>query len=151
MDTFGETLMMLIITEVLNLFCPESGFLKLWPKTDQLINRFGEMNQTIEWLNMQLQNSKDPLEKASMILNQANSAIVSKTLELQSLEKEAFSYLPTVTESLIPELISKTRLLKENSAKCIINQGENPELNQLLMLDLVLSRMEMTRNALKEA
>ena len=109
------------------------------------------MNQTIDWINAQLRNSKDPLEKASMILNQANSAIDLKTLELQSLEKEAFSYLPSVTGNLIPELISKTRILKENSSKCIINPGENPELNRLFMLDLVVSRMELTRNALKEA
>lgn len=105
--------------------------------------------EAIDWINDQLRGSKDPLEKASMILNQANATISLKTMQLQSLEKDAFSNLPAVTAAL-KDLLSKTEVLKEKCSQCIIDPGENPELNELFMLDLVVSRMEMARNALKE-
>lgn len=105
--------------------------------------------EAVDWINQELKDAKDPLEKASIMLNQSNSAIAIKTTQLQTLEQEFLHNLPHVIAQL-QDLNSKCALLKEKCSKCIIDPGENPELNELYMLDLVVSRMEMTRNALKE-
>ena len=103
----------------------------------------------IEWMNQELKDCTDPLEAASMILNQANTIIAAKTSQLQLLEKEFLCSLPSVTSQL-QDLQSKTLVLQDKCNNCIIDPEEHPELNELFMLDTIVSRMETTKNALQE-
>jgi hypothetical protein len=98
----------------------------------------------MDWINQKLNNTKDPLETASMILNQANATIDLKTSQFLLVEKEFLNSIPYVTNQL--QDLSKC-LPQDKFSK---NPEENPELSELFMLDLVVSRMENTRNALIE-
>jgi hypothetical protein len=97
----------------------------------------------MDWINQKLKHT-DPLETASMILNQANATIDLKTSQFLLVEKEFMNSIPNVTNQL--QELSKS-LLQDKFSN---DPEENPELNELFMLDLVVSRMENTRNALIE-